>query len=295
MVMALVVTRTRDRPLLLERAIQSVLAQTFREWNHVIVNDGGAMGCVDDLAMKYASDYKDRLLIVHNEFSAGMEAASNLGISTSDAKYILIHDDDDSLFPSFLERTVAYLENPPYLTLQGVCTWTNRIEERIEAERVVTLGTSVFRELRGGLTLSDACGTNPAPPISFLFRRSAYDEVGQFDESLPVLGDWEFLLRFLTKFDVGIIPESLANYHIRSSAAGAMSNSISDRSERFATLAKIIRNRFIRDHTNSSLGLLLQQNEQTQLLQRLYAHPVLGRTIRLWSRFVNGSIPRTPF
>ena len=46
---------------------------------------------------------------------------------------------------------------------------------------------------------------NQYSPISFLFRRSCYEKISGFDESLPVLGDWDFNLRFLLKYDIGIV------------------------------------------------------------------------------------------
>ncbi|MCK7514858.1 MAG: hypothetical protein MZV70_69885 [Desulfobacterales bacterium] len=56
---------------------------------------------------------------------------------------------------------------------------------------------------------------NTFAPISFVYRKQAHDLIGYYNENLPVLGDWEFNLRFLQKFDIDVIPETLANYHLR--------------------------------------------------------------------------------
>ncbi|GAG92375.1 unnamed protein product, partial [marine sediment metagenome] len=72
-----IITRTKNRPLFLERAVNSVLNQNFENFMHVIVNDGGETDPVDKLALKYKDLYNDRLKIVHNDVSKGMEAASN--------------------------------------------------------------------------------------------------------------------------------------------------------------------------------------------------------------------------
>jgi hypothetical protein len=56
---------------------------------------------------------------------------------------------------------------------------------------------------------------NVFAPIAFLFDRKACLEVGSFREDLPVLGDWDFNIRFLRKYEIGVIGETLAYYHDR--------------------------------------------------------------------------------
>ena len=71
--------------------------------------------------------------------------------------------------------------------------------------------------LRGSIiSLSDILKGNLFPPIAFLYERRALDSVGPYDEALPVLGDWEWNIRFLRQFDIGIVPEVYARYHQRS-------------------------------------------------------------------------------
>ena len=79
-----VITRTKNRPMFLARCIRTVLEQTETDWIHVIVNDGGDPGPVDAAAGQYADRYRGRLRVIHNETSAGMEAASNIGIRASE-------------------------------------------------------------------------------------------------------------------------------------------------------------------------------------------------------------------
>ena len=90
---AAVITRTKDSVLLLERAINSVLYQTFTNWTHVIVNGGGNRTVLNELLSKYEAHYAGRLQVISHEVPLGMEAASNVGIKKSDSKYLLIHDD----------------------------------------------------------------------------------------------------------------------------------------------------------------------------------------------------------
>ena len=84
-----VVTRTKDRGVLLERAIKSVHQQTLTDLVHVIINDSGDKKVVDDLVAKYEGIIKGRVKVIHNDVSHGMEAASNKAIKSVDLSLLL--------------------------------------------------------------------------------------------------------------------------------------------------------------------------------------------------------------
>lgn len=289
-----IITRTKDRPLFLRRAINSVLHQSYEDWIHIIVNDGGSKQEVEDAVEPYTQNYAERIILIHKDRSHGMEAASNTGINHCESNFILIHDDDDTLEPTFLERTTSYLQQPPHKGIAGVVTLANKIEEHASGSQIITSRSTVFRYLTDCLSIIDVAECNPIPPISFLFKRSAFNTVGAFDESLPVLGDWEFLIRFLIQYDVGVIAEPLANYHVRNSKSGAAANSIRDPLNRFELYETLLRNQFFRDNNHRELGNLLQTMSGSHKLRRLYKHKAIGTFIRLWSRFINSDIPRQP-
>jgi len=224
-----IITRTKDRPLLLGRALESVLAQTFTEWHHVVVNDGGDPAAVERLCDAQRERYGNRLTIVHHARSQGMEAASNAGMRASSSTWAVIHDDDDSWRPTFLEECVAFLESPSRPpSVRGVVTHSDRVFEVIEGDSVRQLSVEPFNHWLESITLFRLAANNPFPPISFVFSREAWGEVGLFREDLPVLGDWDFHLRFVSRYDVGVIARPLANYHHRPSATGSYGNTIFD-------------------------------------------------------------------
>ena len=108
-----VVTRTRNRPVLLTRALQSVGAQSFQDLELVIVNDAGSTEAVDS-ALKSAPEWlKERTRVVTNETSHGREAALEDGLAVSSCEFFAIHDDDDSWEPGFLAACVAHLDEHP--------------------------------------------------------------------------------------------------------------------------------------------------------------------------------------
>lgn len=274
-----IVTRTKDRPVLLDRALRSVLAQSFRDWRLVVVNDGGAPAPVDEIASRHAAAFDGRLTVIHNLQSSGMEAASNLALKSAVADYNVIHDDDDSWEPAFLERTVAFLDAAP-ASCGGVITHSDRIVERIDGNVVEELSREPFNRHVAEVTLAAVASGNLFPPISFLFRRRALDHVGGFREDLPVLGDWDFNLRVLQHYDIGLIPEILAHWHHRESTTGsaevAYASSTVGQSALHAEYATRLRNEMLRRDLEAGrfgLGHLmnLDQTEATRLRADLAA------------------------
>lgn len=250
-----IVTRTRNRTVFLERAFESVLSQSFQNWHHVVVNDGGAPGPVDALAERFLDRYMGRLTVIHNPVSHGMEAASNLGIRQVDSRWIVIHDDDDSWAPNFLEATTGFLTDAGS-RYRGVVTHSMKVVESLEPNGIVEESRTLLSPIEN-VTAAVIATTNLFPPISFLYERSALEQVGFFREDLPVLGDWEFNVRFLAQFDVGVLPQPLANWHHRpASRNAAESNSIFSGAAAHSAYRAQLRNQWLRqDLADGRIGL----------------------------------------
>jgi cellulose synthase/poly-beta-1,6-N-acetylglucosamine synthase-like glycosyltransferase len=251
--------RTKDRPLLLRRALDSVTSQTYDDWVLVIVNDGGDPPPVEQLVKEYGSRLSSRCLVVHSGKSVGMEAAANIGIRAVGSEYIAIHDDDDSWHPDFLTRTVSFMEAeelPP--TTGGVVTHVIRVSERIEGDRVLEESRGICNTQRG-ITLFGICSRNTIQPIGFVYRRAAFEQVGPYREDLPVLGDWEFNVRFLQLYDVAVIPEPLAHYHQRvhdRNEGSIYANTVVAQADRHLRWEGMLRNAWLRkDLQSGTVGI----------------------------------------
>jgi len=201
--------------------MDSILGQKYRDWVHVIVNDGGSPEAVKQVLAPNMDRYGDRITIVDNPVSVGMEAASNIGIRNCDSEFVVIHDDDDTWHPEFLERCVTFMDSKdkPSLGCEycGVITHSMRILEEMDGESVKTVGSDPFNTWLQSVSLYRLASSNTFPPISFVFYRKVLEEVGYFREDLPVLGDWDFHLRVCMRYEIGLIPELLAYYHHRTS------------------------------------------------------------------------------
>lgn len=242
-----IITRTKNRPILLQRALKSVCEQTFADWELVVVNDGGDAAEVEQLVQKIPSEQRAKIKCLHHETSKGMEAASNAGLYTLNSKYVMIHDDDDSLYPEFLARTTAYLDSPPHPSVKGVVTGTERVQEVIEGDQVRELRSNPYNSWLENISLRRMLVENVFAPIAFLFDREACLEVGAFREDLPVLGDWDFNVRFLTHYEIGLIPDCLARYHDRHQTRdGHYSSTVQGKMHLHAFYDNLLRNEWLR-------------------------------------------------
>lgn len=216
-----IITRTKDRPLLLERAILSVLNQSFEDWMHLIVNDGGDKVDVENLEQKYQERYNGRLKIIHNEISKGADRVINFGINNSEGDYVVLLDDDDSWEKDFLKECISAFEG----NYDGVMSHSNYVIEKVNDESIEVIQKYPFNSHIEELNLTSVVlGGFCPPPVSFVFKRSVYELLGGFNEEFEKAGDAEFILRFLGEFKAGVVKKPLANYHFRPYNQGAQAN-----------------------------------------------------------------------
>ncbi|WP_067341805.1 glycosyltransferase [Stappia indica] len=253
-----IITRTKNRPLLLARAAESVVNQTYSDYVWVIVNDGGSKNAVLEVIERSSVDRRKIRLISHS-VSKGMEAASNAGIGACKSEYVVIHDDDDTWHPKFLESTVSYLSSPRGSRYGGVVTGVKYVSEEIRGGKVVEHDRVPYHDWIRNIHFPEMARGNLFPPIAFLFKRSLYDSIGGYNESLPVLGDWFFNLEFLMKSDIGVLPDPLAYYHHRdrnnSTSLDSYSNSVIGGVTKHEEFASVARNEFIRKYHNNSAAV----------------------------------------
>lgn len=239
-----VITRTKDRGELLARALASVDAQTYENYIHVVINDGGDRRKVEDIIAKHPNS---RRIVIHNDISEGPVKSLNRAIRATKSDYITAVDDDDSCSPYMLERHVKTILE---LNAAASSIPLDVIEEEINAN-------GDLHEIRrykyeyswcGEISLFKQCRANYLPLCSLMYRRSIFDELGGYDESLELAEDWDFGLRLLQYYDVEqVISDSgLYNYHRRANAPGALRNNVYDLRRKERTINQI-RNKHLRE------------------------------------------------
>lgn len=171
----------------IQEAIDSVFAQTFREWELLLVDDGS----VDEsskIAKKISTEHPHQVRYLEHEGhqNLGMSAARNLGILHAKGKYVAFLDADDAWYPYTLKEQFAVLESQTQAAmvfgpLLYWYSWTGKTEDQ-KLDTIEELGVAPNRLVRPPRLLSLFLVNKATVPSGILVRREAIDRVGGFEE-----------------------------------------------------------------------------------------------------------------
>lgn len=192
-----------DPPLnLLVTSVESVLAQTFSDFEFLIFNDGSRDAAVAGRLDRWASE--DRRVRVFHEPHRGVPRVSNRGLATARGEYVARHDADDWSEPIRLQRQVAFLKEHPDIALVGTDAYTH-----------AACGKPLWRLKlpHSPHDLSHALSTrNPFVHGSTMFRRAAALAIGGYREEFPCSSDYDFLWRLTEAGGAANLDEVLYHY-----------------------------------------------------------------------------------
>ena len=269
-----VITRTKNRPRLLLRCLESLLAQSYSHWHWVVVNNGDTEP-VESLLREYASALAGRITLIPFGEAGLLGKLTNVGIAGSANSLITLLDDDDTWQPRFLEATVPRLTTDRlHDSVRGVCTLSNCILEKVDAEGLISVIREYpFNPYLRNIHLASLAAVNQFPPNAFVYERRALMEVGGYNEDLPVLDDWDFNLRFNLKFNIDVVYEYLSNYHLRpETEAGDMANTVTAKENLHRFYEGVIMNQHLRADLaqgRTGLGTLLAQANTRRVAESL--------------------------
>ena len=186
-----VIVPTHDRPATLRVALESILAQTFRDFEIVVVNDAGAdvQHVIDGLA------HEGRISYVRHAVNRGLAAARNSGIGVARGRYVAYLDDDDRFFPEHLAILVEALERGPE---RAVYSDALRVVQLRDGDGYKTVGREV--PYSNDFDRCRLLVLNQFPVLCMMHERACLDRVGRFDESMTSHEDWELWLRLSAAF-----------------------------------------------------------------------------------------------
>jgi glycosyltransferase involved in cell wall biosynthesis len=184
-----VVIPTFNRIERLERALQSVLAQTYRVSEIIVVDDGSSDGTQAMIQDRFGDQVR-----YFYQGNRGVSCARNSGIRRSTGDWIAFLDSDDEWLPEKLQTQINALKNNPD---HGLCH-TNEIWIR-KGKRVNPM---IKHDKSGGYIYRRCLPLCVISPSSVLMHRDVFDEIGLFDESLPACEDYDYWLRYCARYPV---------------------------------------------------------------------------------------------
>ena len=200
-----IVIPTYNRPVLLKRLLRSVVSQTFRDFEVIIVDDGSED---QDAYKSVIREFKPKIRNMRyfrTEVRRGAPHSRNRGIMAARHPLVALVDDDDEWYEKKLEKqTAVFREND---SADFCYTWAVAKDDG---------GKVLYRfkaEIRGW-SLKDILKNNFIPSSSVLIKKECLVKSGLFDESLDSCQDWDMWIRIFAKgYRSMPVPEVLCVYH----------------------------------------------------------------------------------
>ena len=267
-----VIIPTFNRLSLISRAIDSVLKQTFKPFEIIVVDDGSS----DNTSTFIKNNYKSVKLI--KQKNLGVSKARNVGIKNSSGDWIALLDSDDEWKKNKLEVQIKSLSEYDYYS---VChtneIWIRNGVRVNQKKRHQKYGGNIFDKCL------DICRISPS---SIIFQKNIINEVGWFDENLSICEDYDLWLRITANFKILFIDKPLIiKYGGHSDQLSKSVNGIE--AYRIKSLENLLSNtRLIKDYKRLAIEMLITKLRiyKKGLLKRQKSNELLkvNRKIKFW-------------
>jgi len=186
---------TYNRKDFVLEAVESVIAQTYGDWELIVVDDGSSDGTGEALKR-----FGERLRYIY-QANQGVSAARNRGLELARGEFIAYLDSDDLWLPEKLRTQVAFMDRHP----EAQICYTDEIWIR----RGVRINPRKKHAKYSGWIYPYCLPLCIISPSSALMRRGLLEQIGAFDPQLPVCEDYDLWLRVAARFPVFFIPRKL--------------------------------------------------------------------------------------
>lgn len=201
-----IIMPTYNRANIVSQAVDSVIQQTYNNWELIIVNDGSTDN-TKEVINPYLNDTRIKTV---NKENGGINSARNTGLDISSGNFIAFLDDDDIWTKEKLEKQIDIFLKPPNKNIGLVYSdsmyFFNDINNNIKRKF-----TNYFPELTPYELLVT---TNFICFSSTMLKRECFEISGKFDTTFKTCADWEYLLRVLDKYEMYKLEKCLVYYRV---------------------------------------------------------------------------------
>jgi len=196
----------------LKQSVESILNQTFRDFEFILIDDGSTDG-----SYEIASNFKDPRIVLHRQDNQGLTRSLNraLAMVSPDAEFVARMDADDWSYPARFERQVRFLE--AHRDIAGVGCWYEIIDESdrvLKTVRPSPAPSAVRRSLAWHASIMHP---------SLLVQKYYLLKIGGYDERYRYAQDRDLLLRITRSYKLSLVPEVLLKYRNASSSVSVKS------------------------------------------------------------------------
>ena len=200
-----IILPTYNRAHIIEKAIQSVLNQTYQDFELIIVDDGSTDNTEE--IIKKLQEKDKRIRYIKLETNKGAAAARNEGIKIAHGKYITFQDSDDEWLPEKLEKQMKIFETTPEDIIVYTGFW------RIDGDEKTYI-PDINISNREGYIHKELLKGNFVGTPSILLKKETLEKVALFDECLQRCQDWDLVIRLSEYYNFKLIDEPLYTSHI---------------------------------------------------------------------------------
>jgi glycosyltransferase involved in cell wall biosynthesis len=195
-----IIIPTYNRADLLSRSVYSVLKQTYKNIEVLIIDDAST-DKTESVVNKIIQE-DDRVRYIKNSFNTGPAISRNHAVSKSNAKYICFLDDDDEWLPNKIESQLCHIANYPVIGC-----FSGRVDGySIFGFKILKYRRSIDKQETSVVTLNDVFFNNGRfNPSSVMIKKELFEDVGGFDESLVASQGRDLFVRLLHKFGNGLL------------------------------------------------------------------------------------------
>ncbi len=194
----------------LKEAIDSILSQTYADFEFIIIDDGST-----DKSLEIISSYHDqRIVLVQNEINIGLTKSLNKGIRLAKGKYIARMDADDISLPLRFEKQVLFMQEHPDIDICG--TWYTTFEQHKYLQKLPLTHEQIK---------ADLLFYTPIAHPTILMKKNIFKKY-QYPENFLKAQDYALWIELIDKYKFSNLPESLLMYRTHLSQASIAESSV---------------------------------------------------------------------